>query len=261
MIASMQYRMLLRVLDSTRAVCSPRGMSVREIRCHVSEIDMMSPIVTNPARGLDYEFMVSEALWILSGKATLDDESLKKNLLKYSDDGISMSGAYGPMFMEQQRYVVEKLREDPETRQAVMTFWRPNPRSSKDVPCTVSMQFLIRGGLLHTNVFMRSSDAWLGWPYDVFTFTMITAFIGCQLIKSIELGQLTLIAGSQHLYQRHWDKVQSVLDCVDNRIVKDISLFDIKHPEYLINCLDHIRHCLRDNPAYIFDIGEVFRSL
>ena len=125
------------------------------------------------------------------------------SIVKYSDDGNIFYGAYGPQIKPQIDYVINKIIEDINTRQAVATIWIRNPNPSKDIPCTVSVQWLVRDGVLHCINTMRSSDLWLGWPYDIFNFTMLTALIGLKLKENgvaVELGNITLQTGSQHLY-------------------------------------------------------------
>ena len=55
---------------------------------------------------------------------------------------------------------------------------------------------------------MRSSDAWMGWPYDIYNFSCITAFIALHL--NVDIGRLYLTAGSQHLYDEHIDKAHII---------------------------------------------------
>jgi thymidylate synthase len=172
-----------------------------------SRIDMHFPVVTNRNRKLGYRFLAAEARWILNGDdrvATIEPYS--PIIAKFSDDGERFFGAYGPRIADQMRYIVATLLADPHSRQAVATIWRPSPPKSKDIPCTVSVQFLIRDDQLFCIDTMRSSDLWLGWPYDVFNFSMLSASLVLVLrehgMKDLDLGWLTVNAGSQHLYTR-----------------------------------------------------------
>lgn len=117
---------------------------------------------------------------------------------------------------DQLAWCVQKLREDPDSRQAVATIWTPCPAPSKDVPCTVSCQFLVRPGWhasdcpqLHAIFTMRSSDAWLGLPYDVFCFSMIANCLAGEL--KVKPGSLTMQLGSSHLYEQHWEKATELV--------------------------------------------------
>lgn len=207
---------------------SPRGMRIRE-KCAVQTmVDMRYPVIRVPARQLGWRFLAAEAWWILTGKEDVASIApYSKEIVKFSDDGEYFFGAYGPMVEYQFDYVVAKLLEDPDSRQAVINIWRENPPVTKDVPCTLSLQFLVRDRKLHCVATMRSSDAWLGWVYDVFNFTMISAMVLLKLRSRIGshpagddwarsfptegLGNLYLTMGSSHLYERNWAAVQGIL--------------------------------------------------
>lgn len=142
-----------------------------------------------------------------------------KQIERFSDDSVYFAGAYGPKVVEQLTYVVNQIHADLHTRQAVINIWRERPAQSKDIPCTLSLQFLTRDGRLNCVATMRSSDIWLGWVYDIFNFSMISAYIRELLIQRdpdkwnhLVLGELTLTAGSQHLYDSEWDKAQAIVD-------------------------------------------------
>ena len=191
---------------------APRGINCREIINDRVTFDMKYPRVDNPKRKLSYDFMKAEADWIIAGSNDLNyHPEIKSKLTPYSDNGETMAGAYGPMIMYQKDYVIEQLKKDRETRQAALTIWKPNPAPSKDIPCTLAMQFLIRENFIYTNVSMRSSDAWMGLPYDMYSFTMITCHIKAKIDHRILLGSCTINMGSSHLYQYNWDQA---VECV-----------------------------------------------
>lgn len=187
--------------------CAPRGQGIKEIIQYTSTVDMNNPILGVPSRKLNYNFMYGEAYWILSGSNRVADIApIMQGIAKYSDNGITFRGAYGPKVVEQLDYVVESLTQDVDSRQALLTIWRENPRPSKDIPCTIALQFLIRDGELHCNTTMRSSDIWMGWVYDVFNFSMISFWVLLALknkYPDLKMGKLRLTAGSQHLYDRN----------------------------------------------------------
>lgn len=187
-----------------------RGKANREVMGMRTIIPMSAPVVLSPARKLGFKFLVAEAAWICSGDNRVSTISpYAKAIASMSDDGQRFFGAYGPKFIDQLSFVVETLLRDPASRQAVISIWREQPRQTKDTPCTLSWQFLIRDGKLHCVATMRSSDIWMGWVYDVFNFSMAAAVValelrqqwrGLQDAPNLQLGNLYLTAGSQHLY-------------------------------------------------------------
>lgn len=113
-------------------------------------------------------------------------------------------GAYGNRIGTQLHKVVKKLKDDPGTRQAVITLWNAqldNIAGMHDYPCTLSLTYELVGDHLNATTFMRSNDVWWGFPYDIFQFTQLQLTIANCL--SVYPGHYTHIAQSFHLYEEH----------------------------------------------------------
>lgn len=194
---------------------TPRGLKTKEIRNAIIQTNLLQPVVTHPFRKLSYAFMAAEAHWILSGDNRVETIApYSSRISQFSDDGKVFFGAYGPKIMGQIEYVIGKLIEDRDTRQAVINIWRENPPPTKDVPCTVAMSFNIHNNRLDQTVFMRSSDAWLGLPYDIFNFSMIGLHV-CAAFNSRRFPDtqivprfLTIHAVSSHLYEKDLNRME-----------------------------------------------------
>lgn len=223
----------------------PRGKLVKELIGQSISFDMRFPIVTKPSRKIGYRFYPAEAAWILSGR---NDVSYIKRFSpfvdQFSDDGFFYQGAYGPRVVDQLTYVCDMLADDPDTRQAVIEVWRPNPRAGRDIPCTLSYQFLAREGHLHCVQDMRSSDAWLGYPYDAFNATMLTTYIILLLRErkargrdNLEIGTHTMQVGSQHLYEKDWENALHFLNDHDTANYPAVDLSEFQSPSHLIEWL------------------------
>lgn len=234
------------------AESAPRGKKIRELVGQSITFDMRYPIVTRASRKIGYRFYPAEAAWIISGRNDLRffRELNMPFIWEFSDDGFFYQGAYGPQVIEQLSYVCDLLSDDPDTRQAVVSIWRQNPRPSRDIPCTLSYQFIARGGRLHCVQSMRSSDVWLGYPYDAFNAAMLTAYVILLLRaratrgrRDLALGNHTLVVGSQHVYEPQWD---SALEFVDDRRDVPCVAFDpawYSSPDALLDYLiERARH-------------------
>ena len=243
---------MLRTLVECGENVDPRGMATQEIIGYQSCIDMDMPVIGIKSRNMGYRFMCAEAHWILTGSNQLRElTKYAPTYARFSDDGRTLAGAYGPAVKAQIPYILGTLAHDVNTRQAVMTTWNRSPEPSKDIPCTVSTQFLIRNESLHLLQSMRSSDAWLGYPYDMFSFSMLAAYICIELRKAaypgLKLGCLLLTSGSQHLYEK--DRVKA-RECIgqythvptSRYVISPIKLREYKSGEELI----HDLYCLKD---------------
>lgn len=227
----------------------PRGKKSLELNYISCSFDMKKPVLTNVKRKLSYTFLAAEALWVLSGSDNVEDIiKYNKYLLPFSDDGKIFYGAYGPRFINQFEYIVNILLKDNDTRQAVLTLWRSSPKKSKDIPCTISLIFNIRDDKLNCYVNMRSNDMWLGFPYDMFTFTMISlkilSFLNKKNNKFIDLGILFYISVSSHIYEENIIDVNKILknrfDNYDYVSISDNKISDWNFFEKsLIACRDN----------------------
>lgn len=207
-------------------VTEPRGMKTSEVLgAQLRLTDVNQNVITHDVRGLNYQFMVAEFLWMVTGQNRVDlIQPFNKNIVMAADDGqAAFQGAYGPKIMDQMPYILEVLREDPDSRQAVLTIWRERPRRTRDVPCTVSMQFFIRRGKLIMVTNMRSNDMWLGLPYDLFNFTMIQRLVAHYL--SVEPGEYIHNVGSLHLYERNGKSASELVSTGRRRGTPSLSPF------------------------------------
>lgn len=163
-------------------------------------------VMTNGVRKLSMRYAVGELLWYMSGNNSLKEiQKYTKAWDRMSDDGVTVNSNYGWCIknkygFDQFEYVKDLLAKDPSSRQAVIHIKAPDNNKSKDVNCTVCLQFFVREGKLYMTTYMRSNDLWMGFPYDVFQFTAMQILLSMQL--GLELGTYTHIAGSLHLYAR-----------------------------------------------------------
>jgi thymidylate synthase len=208
---------------------SPRGMPITEtLAAQVVLDDPTRCLVSLPERLLNYRFAVAEWLWIASGDNRVESIAPYCNeIKKYSDNGETFFGAYGPRWRPQVERAIGLLKSDPDSRQAVVETWRENSEwlkwiesnaeegrerwlaVTKDVPCTLTTQYLIRDEQLVTLVNMRSWDAWLGFPYDMFNFSMLGSMVAAEL--GIVQGPVCVTAGSLHLYDRDREKANNLI--------------------------------------------------
>jgi thymidylate synthase len=146
-------------------------------------------------------------LWYLAGPKTLDFiEYYVPRYRAESDDGVTVHGAYGPGLFQMRRHdqvanVLNLLKARPTSRRAVIQLFDASDLASphKDVPCTCTLQFLIREDRLLLFTAMRSNDAYIGPPHDVFAFTMLQELMARSL--GIDVGPYRHAIGSLHLYE------------------------------------------------------------
>jgi len=167
-------------------------------------------IVTSPIRKMPMRYAIGELAWYLSGSNKVKDiAQFAQKWVDISDDGKTNNSAYGWRIFEkfgfdQWEYVKNLLRTDSNSRQAVIHIKDASNTPTKDVPCTIALQFFIRENALYMTVYMRSNDIWMGVPYDMFSFCFLQMKMAMEL--GVPIGTYTHTAGSLHLYKRDWEK-------------------------------------------------------
>lgn len=184
-------------------------------------------ILKSSIRNMPMRYAVGEFLWYLSGNPSLQAIGhYSKAWERMSDDGRSVNSNYGFIIggsidrchgesesavdrkshFNQFDYCYDLLREDPNTRQAVIHIKSPRDTRkypTKDLNCTVYCQFFIRDDKLYMSTHMRSNDLWMGVPYDCFFFMNLQVLMAMKL--GIDIGTYTHYAGSLHLYMRDYE--------------------------------------------------------
>lgn len=185
---------------------SPRGMKTKEmLGCQIYFEDARARLALASGRKYNLAFALAETLWMHTGRDDLEFvERYNRRYRDFSDDGVRLYGAYGPRVLKHHVRWFQKLRGDPDTRQAVVTVYSNDDlyAQTKDLPCTVAWQLFQRGGALHMICTMRSNDIFWGVPYDVFVNTMLLEHWSYQL--GLRPGTYTHQSASLHVYEKHY---------------------------------------------------------
>jgi len=162
---------------------------------------------------------LGELCWYLAERDDLQsiEYYVSKKYEERANDG-RLLGAYGPRLfgrngINQVGNIIDTLKkkEKRDSRQMVVQLFDANDLATKqrDVPCTCTLQFMIRRDLLILVVYMRSNDAFLGLPHDIFCFTMVQEIIAQTL--DVGVGVYKHAVGSLHLYERDIDAAKAFL--------------------------------------------------
>jgi thymidylate synthase len=163
---------------------------------------------------------LGELLWYLARSDAV--EFISYYIPRYADEAEhgKILGAYGPRLftmrgLNQIDHVIRLLRSRPNSRRAVIQLFNAEdlaePEKPKtEIPCTCTLQFLLRRERLSLFTSMRSNDAFVGLPHDLFTFTMLQEIVARSLGKDI--GEYRHFVGSMHLYDADRGKAEKYLE-------------------------------------------------
>lgn len=194
--------------------------NTKEIMGYSFEIlDPMKCFLRNQRRSISPGYAAAELLWYLCRRDEVDWLiPYAPSYSNYANNGIAI-GAYGKRWAsgqsDQFANVFRQLQKSSNSRQAVIIHWNSSDGSlalegkTKDLPCTLSLQFLVRDGKLNMCTSMRSNDVWMGMPYDVFCFCSLQMILASSL--GLGLGSYYHSVASFHIYEKHWN---AALECL-----------------------------------------------
>lgn len=185
-----------------------------------------------PGRKANVAAQIVETMWVLSGRN--DIASLANYLPRagdFSDDGLVWRAGYGPRLrnyhgVDQLHYIVETLRSNPNSRQAVATIWDPtvDTNPGKDIACNNWLSFSSRNGYLDLMVGIRSNDAMWGWSgINAFEWSTLLEIVAG--MAWLQVGKLHFATTSFHLYEQHWDKAHRLAEIDSNYKYNDSPSF------------------------------------
>jgi thymidylate synthase len=161
----------------------------------------------------------AEVAWFIQGSDQVDWlRKYTKIWDKFTEaDGSTINGAYGKRWREwfgrdQLGLAVEALSLDPTNRRIWISAWDPatdglGAQGQKNVPCPVGFSLSIVGGALHSTMVMRSSDVFVGLPYDVMGHSMLMQCLATTL--NVKPGTLSVTLAHPHLYEPHFEMART----------------------------------------------------
>lgn len=241
------YRNAMEALTKSLEMLLKEGMPVKarggtytlELQGHY--IRMQRPlerVYVLPERNNNVFAALAETWWVLSGRDDLDYLShYLPRAGDFSDDGKTWRGAYGPRLhswngVDQIREVVRLLAADQNTRRCSMMIFDPARDfiESKDIPCNNWLHFLVREGKLHLCVALRSNDAIWGFSgINTFEWSMLQQLMAFWV--GVEVGTMTFLVSSFHLYQHHFERAQKIVDAAPIKTLYD---FDFRTPQFSV---------------------------
>ncbi len=204
------WRKLVRLVVNEGKPAAPRDIGTIEVEN--VEVDYIKPTYTftNKLRRLNPVFHLVELMYFMDGR---NDKLLIEYIKKMNDfvnkDTNRFDGSYGPSIYESLPFVIQKLKSDNLTRQAIIPILRMQHVASfgsKDFPCNIVIGLRIRNNALNMNVVTRSQDLYRGFLYDTLEFQLLQSMLA-NLFK-VNVGKYHHTIFSLHLYEDDLEKSQ-----------------------------------------------------
>ncbi|WP_145148379.1 thymidylate synthase [Paenibacillus xylanexedens] len=223
----------------------------RQLRYDLSE---GFPLVTT--KRIHLKSVIHELLWFLSGDTNIS--YLKENGVKIWDDWADENGDLGPVYGSQWRTweapngekidqiaaVIDSIKNNPDSRRHLVSAWNvAEINHMKLPPCHFAFQFYVAEGKLSCMLTMRSVDTFLGLPFNIASYALLTHMIAQQC--DLEVGEFIWSGGDVHIYSNHVDQVKTQLEREPYALPKLVikrkpdSIFDYKFEDFEFENYQH----------------------
>jgi thymidylate synthase len=199
------------------------GTGTRSVFGHQLRFDLRAGFPLLTTKKLHLRSIVHELLWFLRGSTNV--AYLREHGVRIWDEWADASGELGPIYGRQWRAwegpdgahhdqiarVIEDLRRDPHSRRHLVSAWNVAdlPRMALQ-PCHALFQFYVANDDLSCHLYQRSADVFLGVPFNIAEYALLTHMIAqvCRLGP----GELVLTFGDVHLYRNHFEQAREQLE-------------------------------------------------
>jgi len=253
-----QYLAMMRHIRESGSRKEDRtGTGTLSVFGHQMRFDLSQgfPLVTT--KKLHIRSIVYELLWFLSGDSNI--RYLKENGVSIWDEWADENGDLGPVYGVQWRHwqaangetidqiedVVRRLKEDPDSRRILVCAWNVAevPRMALP-PCHCLFQFYVADGKLSCQLYQRSADVFLGVPFNIASYALLTHMMAQQ--ADLKVGEFIWTGGDCHLYLNHLEQADEQLSREPLPLArlaikrKPESIFDYRHEDFeILNYQSH----------------------
>jgi len=213
------------------------------------------PAVTT--KKLHFRSITHELLWFLQGDTNI--KYLKENRVRIWDEWADENGELGPVYGHQWRswptpdgktidqisLLVERLQSNPDSRRHIVSAWNVADVDQMALPpCHTLFQFYVANGRLSCQLYQRSADIFLGVPFNIASYALLTMMIA--QVTGYELGDFVHTFGDAHLYINHLEQAKLQLSrnpypLPTMKLNSDVkSIFDFTYNDFeLVNYQSH----------------------
>lgn len=233
------------------------GTGTKSVFGHQMRFDLSEgfPMVTT--KKLHFKSIVYELLWFLKGDTNI--EYLQKHGVKIWDAWADSKGDLGPVYGHQWRNwnseeidqisdLIKELKTNPNSRRMLVSAWNPSvlPDTTKSFeenvannkaalpPCHAFFQFYVADGKLSCQLYQRSADIFLGVPFNIASYALLTMMIA--QVCDLDVGEFIHTFGDAHIYNNHFEQLELQLSrdpkplpkMILNPAIKNIFDFDFE---------------------------------
>ena len=172
------------------------------------------PLLTT--KRVHWKSVVAELLWFLSGSTNIHD--LDASIWnEWADANGDLGPVYGSQWrnwggrIDQINMVINDIKGNPDSRRHIVSAWNPSDIPDMALPpCHALFQFYVANGRLSCQLYQRSADVFLGVPFNIASYALLTHMIAH--VCGLEVGEFIWTGGDVHIYRNHYDQVEQQLE-------------------------------------------------
>lgn len=215
-----QYHKLLdRILTDGAAKEDRTGTGTLSVFGHQMRFDLAAGFPCLTTKKLHLRSIIHELLWFLTGDTNVS--YLQRNGVKIWDDWADEHGDLGPVYghqwrswpardggtIDQIQWLIDELQRNPDSRRLIVSAWNVADVEHMALPpCHCLFQFYVAGGRLSCQLYQRSADVFLGVPFNIASYALLTQMIAA--VTNLEPGDFVHTLGDAHLYSNHLDQAR-----------------------------------------------------
>jgi thymidylate synthase len=215
-----QYLDLMRLVQTTGVKKEDRtGTGTISVFGHQTRYNLRAgfPLVTT--KKLHLRSIIHELLWFIRGETNI--KYLKDNKVSIWDEWADANGDLGPVYgaqwrswpardggtIDQLKDVVARIKASPDSRRLLVTAWNPADVDKMALPpCHCLFQFYVADGALSCQLYQRSADIFLGVPFNIASYALLTHMIAH--VTKLKVGDFVHTLGDAHLYLNHLEQAE-----------------------------------------------------
>jgi thymidylate synthase len=245
------HQLLERILQDGVRKDDRTGTGTLSVFGHQMRFDLAEgfPLVTT--KQLHLRSIIHELLWFLTGDTNV--RALQANGVSIWDEWADANGDLGPVYGQQWRswakpdggsvdqiaWVLDEIRRNPDSRRLVVSAWNPADLDRMALaPCHCLFQFYVAEGRLSCQLYQRSADVFLGVPFNIASYALLTAMIA--QVTGLRPGDFIHTLGDAHLYVNHLEQARLQLTRAQRPLPRLVlnpgvtSLFDFRFEDVAI---------------------------
>ena len=214
-----QYLQLLRHIRENGAMKEDRtGTGTQSVFGYQMRFDLSKGFPLLTTKKVHLKSIIYELLWFISGNTNV--RYLQEHGVTIWDEWADSEGNLGPVYGHQWRswpaadgrvidqlsLVIDQIRHNPDSRRMLVTAWNPAEVDKMALPpCHCLFQFYVAGGKLSCQLYQRSADVFLGVPFNIASYALLTLMIA--QVCGLQPGEFVHTTGDTHLYKNHFEQV------------------------------------------------------